>query len=201
MKKLLVLSLLVIFSYQLHAQSQLFVKAGVTYSNITETDFFTPNQTKFKPGAQFGLLYSYQLKSNFNIRTELLFSDKGFKVSNAQNTDTRFRLFYINMPLLTGYQHGKFNFEIGPELGYLLTAFYQIGDQSNDVGGLFDKFELGVTAGISYMIIDKLLINFRYSRGLIPVAEFFVIDDTGFNSRQEKVYNQSFQLSMGWLLF
>lgn len=200
MKKFLFITSFIFFSYGLLAQSSLLVKAGMAYSNtLSPDDLF--NQTEFKVGVQFGFLYTYHFENNWNLRSELLFTDKGYKISNTQDEEIRYRFFYLNMPLLAGYQYKKFNFEIGTELGYLLTAFYQMGNQNNEIEDFFNKFEIGATAGVSYSITEQLILNFRFSRGITPLLEVTATDTGSGVIRKERLYNHAIQLSVAFRIF
>lgn len=200
MKNLTVIIAILLFSFSLQAQNHLFVKAGTAYSDVFVST--VPNEKRnFKFGPQVGVLYFYQFPNKWNVRAELLYSIKGFKSLNFQGTESIHRFDYLNMPLLIGYQIGKFNFEMGPELGYVLFEFLKSDDQYANVGAVVEnRFEIGVVTGISYELLDQLLLNFRFSQGLTSIFNVFYTD-TGIGGSEEKVYNQSFQLSVALKLF
>ncbi len=200
MKNILLILVLVLSSISLNAQSHLFVKAGIAYSDIFISN--VPNkQASFRFGPEAGLLYLYQLPNTWNLRAELLYSVKGFNATNDQGYKSIRGFGYLNLPLLAGYKVGKFNIELGPELGYVLRETLRSDDPFVS-GNAFveDRFEVGAVVGLSYELTHQFLINLRYSRGLTSVFKVFY-SDTGLTISEENVYNHSFQLSASWRLF
>jgi hypothetical protein len=197
MKKIYLLIVFICSVYLSQAQSHLFVKAGAAYSNIFIVNDDN-SQSRFRLGPQIGVLYTYKFPNNWNIRMELLYSDKGRKIPVAQNPNARFRLNYLNLPLLAGYQIKKFTVELGPEIGYMMSFYQRYDGVDRKITDFFDKFELAATIGITYTIVDQLLINLRYSRGLTSIVEVDIPDPSNPSSAW---YNHSFQLSFALRIF
>ena len=102
------------------AQIQFGVKAGLNLSDVVINNSFDPNVEpafQVKPGLHAGFFVSTQRDEKFGFAAELLYSSKGVRTFSVIN------LHYITVPLLLQYHfHPKFFAEVGPEIGYLVSA-------------------------------------------------------------------------------
>ncbi len=200
MKKVLVIISILFCSYKLQAQSNLFIKGGLANSDIIFANT-TNKEYSNKFGPQVGMIYSYKIHSRWNVRAELLYTVKGNRFNGSRGTGQIINLYFLNLPLLAGYNIGKFNVELGPEFGYLLNASFQDNGQFSDAKELFnEKFELAASLGISYEAFDRLLLNVRYSRGLTRIGEVYGFD-SGSTISPMNLYSHSFQLSAAFRIF
>ncbi len=124
-------------------------KTGMNISNL-KFDY-----TETKAVAQFnaGIVSEITLSDKFFIRPELLYSEKGWKV-----TDISTKLKYINLPVLGGYRlFPNCAILLGPEVGYLLGARRK--PAAPDFTLPYEKFDYGVALGGSYVIVKRLPCN------------------------------------------
>ncbi len=76
MKKILLLTLLLLSLSQLKAQHNIFVKAGTNLSKITQRPE-SGREMAYKLGFQVGVGDRYEITNHFNVAAELLYVNKG----------------------------------------------------------------------------------------------------------------------------
>lgn len=140
------------------------------------------------------------MSEKLRLRTELIFVSKGNKF---ETTDlVKSRLGYINFPMLLQYLISpRLAVELGPEIGYLLTAKLKSpGVDPLEVTGTYNEFDLGINGGIRYFLSDLASINLSYTHGFAKVRELTVFDVTAFPTGTADYFNRSFQLSLSYRL-
>jgi hypothetical protein len=169
-------SLLLLINLNITAQTP-GVKVGLNLSTIVgeRTSLLKP-----RSDIHLGLLYEFKISDTFSFQPELIYSSQGAtqlkeKEIDAISYKSVFIYNYLNLPLLTKYYlTNKINFEVGPQLGVLLSAKHKY--DVVDGGGYQDKrtFDiksvkdvcLGISFGMSYLITKKFFLNTRYNREL-----------------------------------
>lgn len=145
MKKLLLTSLvLIIATVSLSAQTEYGTRAGF-YKNHRQTNGSFPNdglsEGNLNEGFYIGAFVGLKISERFYVQPEITYAF----INNDFNQ--------LHIPVLGRYRIGKkFNVFLGPNFGFLLT------DNEN-----FKKLNFGVTFGVSYQLMKKLNIDFRYS--------------------------------------
>ncbi len=130
---------------------------------------------------KFGVVGGATLTTNFNktwtAQFEIIYIQKGSKqVYNSGTVDTGFFYYlglnYLEVPLFVQYHYKKIIFEVGPSFGYLINESEYYNEQ--DLTGIhpFKKTEIGVSGGISYMLLKKLGVNVRYSNSILSIRDF-----------------------------
>lgn len=185
MKKILLLVLLLLSLYQIKAQHNIFVKAGTNMSNIIHKPE-SGREMSYKLGFQLGVGDRYEITNHFNMAAELLFVNKG----EASPHHDKVHLNYLSIPVVLGFNVGNFNFELGPQVGYLLFS---------NTDPVFSRFDASLLAGISYAATDRLNLNIRYVEGLSSIDSTYITDD-GVTGTMIEMYNRSFQLSLSYRL-
>jgi hypothetical protein len=197
--KTIFLFITVIFSsYQLLAQFEVGVKAGLNTAGI----WVGPNASQAyrdryeaKVAYHGGVFGQLSLPNGFSVNPELLFSEKGSKVQLDNNEEGNTRLYYLSLPVLAGYQPlNRFTLLMGPEVGYLLAAKDKSPYGTVDASNVYNQdLEISLTTGLNYEIIKKGLLTFRYVHGLSTVRETDIT--TGATWK-----NRVFQLAVGYKL-
>jgi hypothetical protein len=179
--------ILVTFMISLFAFSQekivFGVKAGVNLSG-----FHTKNGTSSDlVGFNIGGIAKMDLNKTFGLQTELNFNSKGgiyFLPMTPFNPSIR--LTYINVPvIIQTHISKKFNFEFGPEFGFLLNQKAELNGESIEINEV-SSFDLNINAGLSYEFENGILIQSRYGYGLSKL----------FDERDYK--NSCISLSLGY---
>jgi hypothetical protein len=139
------------------------VKAGVNLSG-----FHTGNGTNSDlVGFHLGGIAKMNLNKTFGLQTELNVNSKGgiYKLPMAPYSPT-VKLTYLNVPvILQTHISKKFNFEFGPELGFLVNQKAELNGQSIEINDV-SSFDLNLNAGLSYEFKNGILIQSRYGYGL-----------------------------------
>jgi len=191
-KKTLIIGLLLLTIIEASAQLDFSFKAGANISNwvmnprVHQYDLSRYN----KIGYQAGIKGNYQWDGNLNLTGELLYSNKGLGVLHFN---------YLNLPILGGYRIGRFNIEIGPEIGFLINA-YQKGDhRKGALTEYYPRFDLSLIGGLTFEITDRININLRFVQEIVPIDSFFLTRD-GINGVTIKQFNRSIQLSVSYII-
>lgn len=195
MRSILVIAFALFIISESKAQLDISIKAGANSSDIVwKTTNNTLDDSKYFQkniwGYQAGFSTKYQLGGKLTLLTELLYTKKG-----ARST----HLNYINLPIGLGYQFGRFSFEIGTEFAYLLFARLKTDQINEKITSAYSRFDLSLMSGIAFSISDKIDLNLRYVRGLIPSSSITFTDD-GTNGPEVKEYTRSVQLSIAFKL-
>lgn len=145
----------------------------------------------------------------FSIQPELLYSQKGassqsFVLSSSVFATGNQRLAYAEVPVLAKLRsHVGVFLELGPTFSYLLSASAElrtpaIGQNSFDNRSSFKDLELGYAAGAGFQGANGLMLGGRYTRGL--TATFKAGAYRGIVG-EPSIYNQAFQLYIGFIFF
>ena len=176
MKKIILLVIAVIFFSNLHAQTKIGLRGGLTY-NWIKAEF----QSKVKPGIEGGLLANIPFTKTISLQPELVYSYQRFrhdvKFSNIEGEGGE-NLHYLYLPLLLKYRFAKrFFVEGGPQVGYL----YKVEDVhpwlgKNDVTEYFKRVSFGASAGLSYQVNPVASVNARFYHSFTTAVEFSQVE-------------------------
>ena len=173
----------------LNAQSDftIGVKGGINYSgfNVEGSSAYTDAF-----GYHLGVIGEYNLKNNFALLTELNFAKKtGSRAAptNLSGGTIKSDLNYIDIPLMGKYYLSKsFAIAAGPQLDFLINESTEINfyNGNEDVSSLDIKtngLQLSCNLGFSYILLDKYIIQLRYSHGLSDVYQDLEAKNTVFS--------------------
>ena len=183
------------------AQVKLGLKAGVNLANYggdgkddLEDGFGT--DLKSLVGFHGGLVLNAPITSDgfFAIQPELLFSQKGARLEEDGDKVT-IRQNFIDLPVLAKINADGFTFELGPQVGLLLSSKtkVEVGGQSqedSDTDGL-NKFQVGYAVGVGYQLPSGPNFGIRYTGNFSGIEEDA---DDDF-----KLTHRVFQFSVGYL--
>jgi hypothetical protein len=156
-------------------------KVGLNVSDITNKD-----DTKYLLGLHTGFFGEFKFNKKFSIQPELLYSSQGAKFNEGAK-----KLDYFNMPIMAKYYiSDAFDFEVGPQFGFLLSA-----KQSGiDIRSSFKTTDIGINFGAGYSITDYLLASIRYNLGLRTLQENADMDES-------KYKNSVVQIALGYKFY
>ena len=194
---------------------QIGAKGGLNFSTIDEV-MSDPSQFgmhedwyDYRLGYHLGVYSRIEISKKFFFQPEFLFSDKGYRVIGTSACPecggAKLHFGYINLPLLAGFKPiEKLEILLGPEVGYLVTAWSRVDSRNIDASPVYNnKFDAGLAVGLQYAIDEKLHAGIRYVYGLSSVMEICC----GMNEKGEptnetlKLQNRAIQLSVGYRLF
>ncbi len=161
MKRLGLMIVMALFSLAL--SSQIMVRGGLNYSNISidsNTDDVVFNS---KPGFHIGLNGNIPVGNLWSLRPAALYHLKGAEVEDGgimENTN----LNYIEVPLNLGLHIGPLVIEGGPYFGYLLNSSTGIFNEES-----FNKSDWGANFG-AVLELEKLGLGINYSNSLSDIS-------------------------------
>ena len=144
------------------------VKAGVniaTLSSSDNTDF------KSKAGLNVGGLAHIHISRFFAIQPEVVYSQQGAKVT-VVNTEFKYKVNYINIPVLFQYMAGNgFRLQTGPQLGLLTSAEVEAGNTTTKNKNDYNSADFSWAFGLGYLSKAKLGFDARYNVGISDIVK------------------------------
>jgi Outer membrane protein beta-barrel domain len=146
-----------------NAQIQFGLKAGANLANLSGSD---ATGSKMNVGFHGGGLVAIPVFSGFSVQPELVYSGQGAKVTNVDGNFT-LNSGYLNIPVLFKYNHPSgFFAELGPQLGFLLSAKVKSGGTTTDVKSSYQSTDFSGVFGLGYLMSSvNLGIDARYNLG------------------------------------
>lgn len=180
------------------AQAEFGFKGGVNFANFTGDNTALISS---RTSVHFGFMAEIGLSERFAFQPELMFSGQGAKIEDQflglDFIDSTTKMSYLNIPLMFKFYASEgFNFQFGPQVGFLLSAKTDVdaseigaGTAEEDVKDLFESVDFGLNVGLGYKLESGLNFDARYNFGLTKIN---AVDGTGTNK------NGVFQLSVGY---
>lgn len=188
-KSFLIIAIIVFGLTNLNAQEVKFgAKAGLNLASITgdETDGIE-SRTAFHVGA----VAEISISDKFSVQPELLYSAQGAKDS-FDGIDVDAKIDYLNLPIMAKYYVAEgFSLELGPQVGFLLSAKAEGGGESIDFKDETKGIDFGANFGVGYKLESGLNFGARYNLGLSNIND-------GEGSDDFKNQNSVIQLSVGY---
>lgn len=211
-KKYIALGLLLAGSSFANAQNKtrFGLKGGLNISTLNVSGVNLAGEFSPKAGFHIGGLVAFPVTQKLEIRPELLYSNQGYKYKETASEgsyESTANINYIAIPIMVVYSPvSRFNIELGPQLSLLIdhkadvtfdSAFPDFPDQKRtvDYDNKTQSLEVGINAGVSYLLTKNLFLSGRYNYGISTVNKKYensVYED-------EKDRNSVFQFSIGYL--
>jgi hypothetical protein len=159
----------------------------------------------YKAGGVFGVFANTSISQLLSFQMEIAFIQKGSnnpKMNDSTHPDFGIQDIsssYIEIPLLLQYhQSNKLKIETGWLSAYLIDGYYNdnLGRMDYDNASPFIKYDHGLILGIDYTFSEKLSLNTRLSRSILPIG---VEDYDGkdlYNSSRKGKYNSVLSFSI-----
>ncbi len=157
--------------------SSIGLKAGVNFYNIN-TDA-SALETDYRTGFHAGLIGHIHIGESWAFQPEVMFSGQGARFSNVVS-DPNLKLGYINVPLIFQYLFDNgFRIQAGPQVGFLISAEADNGDNEIDVKDEYQSIDVGIGAGLSYVHPPSGFgVDLRYNWGLTNINENDAVNST-----------------------
>lgn len=139
------------------------LKAGVNFAELWGDDAIPESDRKV--GYSFGVYACYKISGELSIQPEVIWSLQGQKSSDKG----RYKISYINIPVMLKWTHSKLYTELGPQLGLLTISTSESVPEDIRLDD-FETFDLSINAGIGYQILEDMTLGLRYSEGLTNIA-------------------------------
>ncbi|WP_073572340.1 porin family protein [Algoriphagus zhangzhouensis] len=183
------LSMLLLVTFAVNAQSSLGIRGGGSFFNFGGEDA-RENDYINRAGFHAGLYASFNGGGAVAVEPGVYYSVKGTQADNAINS--RAILNYVDVPLLFRLKAGDgFNVFAGPQLSFLANSKFE-----GDLGDSTFSFEtenvrntdVGIVVGLGYNLPHGLNIQGSYDYGMTTV----------FKDSDADIYNRGFKLSLGY---
>jgi len=160
--------------------------AGLQMTNLSGDN---DSDNAMKLGAHVGGVINLGITDNLSIEPQVLYSMKG--TQSDQDSDLKINLNYIDVPIHIKYRldNGLFFFA-GPNIGLLLSAKFDNGEDTEDIKDDMKGLDLGINVGAGYEFESGLGLALRYNMGFANVW-----DEEDFDQK-----NNAIALSLYFLL-
>ncbi len=140
------------------------IKAGINFAELWGKDALPASDRKV--GYSFGAYATYKIAKNLKLQPEVIWSLQG----ESSESSGRYKISYINIPVMLKWNEGKFYYELGPQLGVLtINTSKSIPDELKLEN--FETFDFSVNAGLGYRLAEDWTIGIRYCQGLTNIVE------------------------------
>lgn len=163
--------LLLLLTLSFTTKAQLGWSSGISISNVRHNDLLSnvhPIVTGF-----MGLSYQYRpfkFNNPVSFIAEFLYSAKGYKQTFEKDYLSYFH--YFALPVLINFDlTNRFSAHTGVEFSGL------IGTSNKENEDLYEQLDLGLNAGIGFMIYKNIQLFARYNYGLLPILNYQKIDE------------------------
>ncbi|MBW3129259.1 porin family protein [Hymenobacter profundi] len=169
------------------------VKGGLNYTKYRLKNVVGPD---YLLGFHAGVVARYSFDSNnfWNIQPELLYSTKGSTdkygvTTQGSRTTYKYRLNYLDLPILAKIDIEGLTFEAGPQFGYLVS-FNDTNDNAlfqRPVRRDYNSLQFGYVAGVGYEMPAGVSLTLRYSSDINSIY------------KGGGAHNTMFQAQLGYL--
>jgi hypothetical protein len=207
MKKImLAASFLMVATISLNAQNTTFgIKAGANSNVFYLKTEGTGSDTRYsltKPGFHVGGIVNLQVSENFSVQPQLLFVNKGGKIT-LSGDETEFDFYTIDVPINLLYNYNGFFIGAGPNISVGVSAKGKVTgqpeidlyeDDALGAGSNFKRFEIGANATLGYRFPSGLMFSTNYTPGLSDIYA----EGTG-GTGTAKSHNSMWGFSIGYM--
>ncbi len=167
------------------------VKAGLNFSTVTNAGQYGTNSSSLV-GFHLGAFGEFRVVDKFCLQPELLYSTQGVTVDDTGGSKLDAKLDYINIPVLAKYYVSKdFSLELGPQIGFLVSAKEKSGGDTTDIKDTTKSTDFSLDFGAGYAIGKSVVLGARYDLGLTQLQK-----ELGTGESASK--NSVFQFSVGY---
>ena len=145
-------------------KTQYGIKAGINFAELIGDDAIPESDRK--EGYSIGGYMNFKLSKSLKLQPEVIWSLQG----EDSKSNGRFKLSYINIPVMLKWVEGNFYSELGPQLGIITISSTESVPESLALDN-FETFELAVNAGIGYEVFEDWTIGLRYSQAVTNLIE------------------------------
>jgi len=143
-------------------------------------------------GIHVGGYYESIISSYASIQVELVVSLQGAALT--LDKEDRLNYTYLNLPILGKfYVVENFDFELGPQIGYLLVATEKDPVGNINITQQVRRFDFSLAIGVGYKYRGRTSLTLRYNLGINNTNENNVI-------YSKRLTNRVFQASIAYIL-
>jgi hypothetical protein len=139
------------------------IKAGINFAELWGKDALPESDRKV--GYSFGIYATYTISKGLKLQPEVIWSLQG----ESSESSGRYKISYINIPVMLKWSEGKFYYELGPQLGVLTINTAKSVPEELKLEN-FETFDFSVNAGLGYKMAEDWAIGIRYCQGLTNIV-------------------------------
>lgn len=144
-------------------EAQFGLKAGINFAELWGEDALPESDRKV--AYSFGIYAAYKISKYWKFQPEVIWSLQG---ENSKQSG-RYKISYINIPLMFKWKGKHLYTEFGPQLGLLTINTAQSVPDSLRLEN-FETFDLSINIGLGYQIFEDWSIGIRYVQGMTNVV-------------------------------
>lgn len=173
MKRLILLAVMASVTTFAGAQMKFGAKAGLNLASIHVSPKEEGTSFKLNPSVNVAAMAGIPLSKKLSLQPEVMFSIQGAKMTEQGSTDKiTNQLAYLNVPVLLKYNDPSgFFAEVGPQMGFLLSAKMKSQGISADAKSIFNSTDFAGTFGVGYLFPFHVGIDARYNMGFSNIAK------------------------------
>lgn len=145
-------------------ETQYGLKAGINFAELWGEDALP--QSDRKVGYSFGVYATYKISKEWKIQPEVIWSLQG----EDSKESGRYKISYLNIPVMLKWTENRFYYELGPQLGLLTINTTKSVPDELKLENL-DTFDLSLNIGLGYKFAEDWAIGLRYSQGITNIAD------------------------------
>jgi len=116
------------------------IKAGINFAELWGEDALPESDRKV--GYSFGVYASYKISKGLKLQPEVIWSLQG----ESSEESGRYKISYVNIPIMLKWSERKFYYELGPQLGVLTINTAKSVPAELKLEN-FETFDFSVNAG------------------------------------------------------
>lgn len=155
--------------------------------NLAAVNYDGNGETGQRHGFHVGVYGESFISESFSIQPELMYSQQGYEIKDANGTFTQ-KLDYINLPvMLKAYPSKNFFLEAGPQIG-LAVSHKEVYEGLFNSSQQYDpnNFDWGMNFGAGFKTDSGISLGVRYHLGLGDLYD------------NDKAHNRVWQFSVGF---
>lgn len=179
---------LLLLSISLCIKAQFGFSTGASISDVRHNNLLkseSPIITGFT-----GLSFQFRPVRNlkyFSIVTEFLYNVKGYKQVFEKDYPTY--LHYFSLPILLNFNiTNKLSLQGGTELSGLIVTSNKANNE------LYEQLDMGLDAGIGFLVYKNVQLFARYNYGLTPILNYDKSDEFGNTTPIKDIKNQNIMI-------
>jgi hypothetical protein len=180
MKKIVLVFALALTTMFVNAQVTFGVKGGVNFATLGGDDADELEGKKSNTGFYLGGTVNIPISSNFAFQPELIYSANQGMEFRESPLELNYNLGYLNIPLMLQYRNSGFIAEVGPQIGFLMSAKAKFTDgtttDEEDIKDSFKSTDFGINLGLGYQFSNGFGLNARYNFGMSSIADESDVD-------------------------
>lgn len=145
-------------------ETQYGLKAGINFAELWGEDALPESDRK--EGYSFGVYASYNISKNLKLQPEVIWSLQG----EDSKESGRYKISYINIPVMLKWTEDRFYYEFGPQLGLLTINTSKSVPEELKLENV-ETFDFSLNIGLGYKLAEDWILGLRYSQGLTNIAE------------------------------